>query len=153
MPRRWNMRSPDKLPLLAAALLLAAASTGGPVDLSQPWALPAAAGADTSVMMALHNEGDLPDALVRAACAGTDGAELVAPSGAGAPAQRLDQLPLAGGATVTMTPTSTHLVVQRLARALRVGDVLHCTATFAKSGERLFHAAVRNDAPPVMPPT
>jgi copper(I)-binding protein len=145
-----------RVPVLATALLLAcpalAAGVAGPVDLSQPWALPAAAGADTEIMMTLHNGGDERDDLLRAACATAESTELFGPAQPGGTPQHIDGVPLQPGQTVTFSPDGIRLVLHHLAAATSTGQTLHCTATFAHTGERLFEAAVRPDAPPPAPP-
>ncbi len=150
---RWRDPSLGLALLVLAAALPAAARVAGPIDVSQPWAAPAAAGADTGVMMVLRNEGDVRDDLVRAACAGAESAELVEPAQPGRPVQRIDGIPVQPHSTITLTPGGIHLVLLHLQKPAELGTTLHCTATFAKTGERLFEATVRNDAPPVLPPT
>jgi copper(I)-binding protein len=129
-----------------------AAAVAGPVDLAQPWALPAAQGADTDVMMTLHNAGDKRDDLLRAACAQAGGTELFGPAHPGGAARHIDGLPLPPGRTVVFAPDGVRLVLHHVAAALHAGQTLHCTATFAHSGERLFEAAVRPNPPPPAPP-
>ncbi len=135
--------------------LPAGAQTGpaGPIELSQPWAVPAPNGGDTSVMFTLHNSGTVPDTLLRAACVVAESAELVGPSGeaGGAPIQQAQVL-LAAGQTVNFAPDGLRLVLHHLLTAVQIGQTLHCTASFARSGERLFEADVRAAAPPAAPP-
>ncbi len=124
----------------------------GPIELSQPWASPAAAGADASIMFSLHNYGAVQDNLVGAACATAESAELVGPKQPGGAPEHLEQLGLAPGQSVVFGPDGAHIVLHHLSAATQVGDTLHCTATFAKSGERLFEASVRQVAPSPAPP-
>ena len=124
----------------------------GPVELSQPWATPAALGGDTSVMFSLRNYGDVRDDLLHAACASAESTELVAPSQQGGAPARIDSIALAPGQKVSLMPDGTHIVLHHLNQPARLGETLHCTATFAKSGERLFEADVRQAAPPPAPP-
>jgi copper(I)-binding protein len=121
----------------------------GPVELSRPWAAPAALGGDTSVMFQLQNSGTVSDNLIMAACATAESADLVAPAPNGGAPSPVPELGLAPGQAVALTPDGVHLVLHHLQRAARVGDTLHCTATFAKSGERLFEAQVAPTEPPV----
>jgi copper(I)-binding protein len=129
-----------------------AAAVAGPVDLAQPWAVPAARGADTEVMMTLHNAGDERDDLLHAACALAESTELFGPARPGGTPQHIDGVPLQPGQTIVFTPDGIRLVLHRLAAAVQAGQTLHCTATFAHTGERLFEAAVRADAPRPAPP-
>ena len=152
---RWSDRA--LLALLAVPALYGAAlaqpGPAGPIDLAQPWAVPAPNGGDTSVMFTLHNGGDVTDKLIRGSCAVAESAELVGPSAqAGAAPAQLAQVTLAPGQTVNFAPDGIHLVLHHLLAAVQLGQTLHCTASFAKSGERLFEADVRQAAPPPAPP-
>ena len=144
--------------IVALAVMVPAASwaqpvgPAGPVELSQPWASPAALGGDASVMFTLHNAGAVRDDLLRAACSTAESAELVGPAQTGGASQHLDQVGLAAGQTVSLGPDGVHIVLHHLGQPARVGQTLHCTATFAKSGERLFEADVRDAAPSPAPP-
>jgi hypothetical protein len=111
------------------------AGPAGPVELSQPWATPAPLGN-----------------LLNAACATAESAELIGPSQPGAAPTRLDQIGLAPGQIVNLAPDGIHIVLHHLNQPARLGQTLHCTATFAKSGERLFEADIRQAAPPPAPP-
>jgi copper(I)-binding protein len=128
------------------------AGPAGPVELSQPWATPAPLGGDASIMFTLHNEGTVGDNLLNAACATAESAELIGPSQPGAAPTRLDQIGLAPGQIVNLAPDGIHIVLHHLNQPARLGQTLHCTATFAKSGERLFEADIRQAAPPPAPP-
>ncbi len=144
-------------PLIAASLALAAGAwspTGpaGPVELSQPWAAPAPLGGDASVMFTLHNYGPVRDDLLRASCASAESGELIGPGQPGVAPAHLDQIGLDAAQTVALTPDGTHIVLHHLNAPARLGETLHCTATFAKSGERLFEAEVRQAAPPPAAP-
>jgi copper(I)-binding protein len=122
------------------------------MELSQPWAFPAPAGGDASVMFMLHNYGDVPDNLVHAACADAESTELVGPTQNGAAPSQLDQITLAPGQQIALAPDGIHIVLHHLYGAAKPGETLHCTATFSRSGERLFEADVRRAAPPPAPP-
>jgi copper(I)-binding protein len=136
----------------AAAASYAPSGPAGPVELSQPWATPTPLGGDTSVMFSLHNYGDVRDDLLRAACATAESGELVGPAQPGAAPAHLDQVGLAAGQSLNFAPDGTHIVLHHLNAPARLGETLHCTATFAKSGERLFEAEVRQAAPAPAPP-
>ena len=146
----WPLLEVLLWPAVAAAAV--PAGPAGPVELSQPWATPTAAGGDASIMFSLHNYGGVPDNLIGAACATAESAELVGPAQPGASPAHMGQLGLAPGQSVTLTPDGMHLVLHHLSAATQVGQTLHCTATFSGSGERLFEASVRQAAPPPAPP-
>ena len=52
---------------MAARTAAAAPGPAGPVEISRPWAAPAALGADTSVMFQMQNSGTVRDDLILAA--------------------------------------------------------------------------------------
>ena len=133
---------------LGAGSATAAPGPAGPVELSRPWAAPAALGGDTSVMFQLQNSGAVRDDLIRSRCATAETSELMGPGSNGS-LVHLDQIGLAPGQQVQLTPGGVHLVLHHLQVAARVGDTLHCTATFGKSGERLFEAQVAQTEPPI----
>jgi copper(I)-binding protein len=137
------------LSALGMSLVWAAAWAGpaGPVELSRPWAAPAALGGDTSVMFQLQNSGTVRDDLILAGCATAEAAEFVGPGPHGGAPMHIDQIGLAPGQSVALTPGGVHLVLHHLQRAAHVGDTLHCVATFGKSGERLFEAEVAQTEP------
>ena len=141
------------LAMVWAPVCAAQPGPAGPIDLSQPWATPAPDGGDTSVMFTLHNAGTVPDSLIHAECAVAESGELVGPASApgGAPVQ-MAQIVLAPAQTVNFAPDGVRLVLHHLSVAVQLGQTLHCTASFAKSGERLFEADVRQSAPPPAPP-
>jgi copper(I)-binding protein len=128
------------------------AGPAGPVELSQPWAVPAPAGGDASVMFTLHNYGDLADNLVGAACADAESTTLVGPAQNGGAPTQIDQIALAPSQQISLAPDGIHIVLHHLFAAAQLGATLHCTATFSRSGERLFEADVRRAAPPPAPP-
>ncbi len=144
------MRFRETALALPAALLLGAA-VAGPVDLSQAWAPPAPQGAETSLMMVLKNEGSGRDDLRAVACAGVTKSEILAPPPRGGTPQPVQDVPLPGGATVRMTPASVHVRLIGLLAPLVEGQRLRCTATFVRTGERLFEAFVQPGAPPAPP--
>jgi copper(I)-binding protein len=135
-----------------AAFAYAPTGPAGPVELSQPWAVPAPAGGDASVMFTLHNFGDVPDNLIHATCAIAESTELVGPARPGAAPAQLNQIVLGPAQQIALAPDSIHLVLHHLYAATQPGQTLHCTATFSRSGERLFEAEVRQSAPPPAPP-
>jgi copper(I)-binding protein len=129
------MRWPDLAVLLLSASIVpfvTGAGPAGPVELSRPWAAPAALGGDTSVMFQLQNFGPVRDDLILAGCATAESAELVGPGTNGGPPVRLNEIGLGPGQSMALTPGGVHLVLHHLQRAARVGDTLHCTATFGR---------------------
>jgi copper(I)-binding protein len=132
---RWSERA-----ALAAALVMAGGA--GPLDISQPWAPPARAGQDVPVYLTLDNEGDVPDTLLRFACVASDDAALV--DAAGQPAT----VTIGPRAHLMLAPGGAHGLLRHVSRDLAAGELLPCTATFEKSGERLMEVSIRPEAPP-----
>ncbi len=152
----WPLRTAMAAGILAVPLAAAAyvpAGPAGPVELSQPWAIPAPLGGDASVMFTLHNQGDVQDDLLMAACATAESAEIVGPprQPGGAPVH-INQVGLNAGQRVNFAPDGVHIVLHHLNAPAQLGQTQHSTATFARSGERLFEADVRQSAPPPAPP-
>lgn len=140
----------DILPVLAIAASpqgLHDTGPAGPVDLSRPWAVAADKGADTIIGFTLHNAGTGADALIGTRCATAQAATLVGPDAGGQPGQALKRLDLAAGQSVALSPAGLHVVLHDLYQPAMVGQTLHCTATFARSGERLVEAQVLQAAP------
>ncbi len=149
----WRSFGVSALSLAATGMACTAAAAhggpAGPVEISRPWAAPAALGTDTSVMFQMQNSGTVRDDLILAACATAESAELVGPSSSGGAPLHLTQVGLGPGQSVALTPQGVHLVLHHMQQAARVGDTLHCTATFGKSGERIFEAEVAATEPPI----
>lgn len=143
----------DMAPIFLAPVLAIAAQPppppnagpAGPVNLSRPFAAPAAKGANTVLGFGLQNEGGVPDALIGAKCAGTQAATLVGNDG-----RVMAQLPLGPGQSVQLAANGVHIVLHNLYAPAQPGEILHCTATFAHTGERLVEATVTQ--PPAAAP-
>lgn len=135
--------------LLAAGPILAAAPVPGPIMVSHAWApAPAKPGDDTPLYMTIINNGEIPDSLVRTRCPFADFAEKVTvdSGGEGSPSTReVKAIPVPAGQTVALRPDGYHIVLLHTTQALHPGQVVGCTVTFQKSGERLIEVTV---APP-----
>lgn len=134
---------PLALALFAAALLTApahAASTRlGGLEVAQPWSRPAAAGTNGAGFMTVTNHGKTADTLKSVESPAAEKVEMHKTSMANGvmSMKRLDAgLPLAPGESVSFAPGGYHLMLVRLVRPLKTGDVVQATLTFA-SGARL----------------
>lgn len=143
-------------PLLLTAFLMfamgpvfAADPVPGPIMISRPWApAPAKLGADTPLYMTITNNGGVPDGLVRTRCAFANFTENVTvdSGGEGSPSTReVKSIPIPAGQTVALKPDGFHIVLLHTTQPLQPGQIVGCTITFQKSGERLIEVTV---APP-----
>ena len=117
----------------------AAAHHPGGLEVSQAWSRPAAAGTNGAGFMTVTNRGKAADVLKSIESPAAEKVEMHKTSMTGdvMSMKRLDAgLPLAPGESVTFAPGGYHLMLIRLTRALKTGDIVPATLTFA-SGARL----------------
>lgn len=123
--------------VLFAAGVQPAAALAASVEAVQPWSRPAAAGTNAAGYLTLVNHGKA-DALIGAETPLAQKVEVHASTMTGgvmrmAPEPRI---PLAASGAVSFAPGGRHLMFVGLKRALRVGDRIPATLSFA-SGEKL----------------
>lgn len=126
------------LVLFAAGVQPAAAATqAASVEAVQPWSRPAAAGTTGAGYLTLVNHGKA-DALVAVESAAAERVEMHASTMAGGVMSMAQELrvPLAANGAVSFAPGGRHLMFIGLKRALRVGDHVPATLSFA-NGEKL----------------
>lgn len=141
------------LPPLSTALLLIAAQPDataepvpGPILVSQAWTpAPAKPGDDTALYMTIANDGEVPDNLIRARCAFADRVTVDSGGESSATMRAVEAIPVPAHQTVTLKPDGYHIVLLHTTQPLQAGQIVGCTVTFQKSGERLVEATV---APP-----
>ncbi|MBV9758052.1 MAG: copper chaperone PCu(A)C [Alphaproteobacteria bacterium] len=142
------------MPLLALLLIAAqpdaeAQPVPGPIQISRAWTpAPEKPGGDTALYMTLANDGEVADSLVRARCAFADFTDRVTvdAGGEGSPSTRtVKAIPLPAHQTVTLKPDGYHIQLLHTTQPLQPGQIVGCTVTFQKSGERLVEVTV---APP-----
>jgi len=131
------------LPLLAAALLATSAQGAtyrlGGLEVAQPWSRPAAAGTNGAGFMTVTNHGKTADTLKSVESPSAEKVEMHKTSMANGimSMKRLDAgLALSPGESVSFAPGGYHLMLVRLTKALKTGDVVPATLTFA-SGARI----------------
>ena len=141
-----------RLPIAAAlALSLATAAHAAP-QVKAAWSRPAAQGTTGAGFMTLVNPGPKGDALVSVASPLArevqvhqsmvhDGVAMM---------MAAPQVPVPAGGSVTFAPGGYHLMFLNLTKALKVGDTLPATLTFA-SGAKVKASFVVGLAPPVAP--
>ena len=125
--------------LAIAATAQAAAYKLGSLEVAQAWSRPAGAGTNGAGFMTVTNHGQAADTLTRVECPAAEKVEMHKTSMANSimSMKRLDAgLPLAPGESVSFAPGGYHLMLIRLTKALKTGDVVPATLVFA-SGARL----------------
>ncbi|CAN7511574.1 copper chaperone PCu(A)C [Phenylobacterium sp. LjRoot225] len=127
---------------LAALALFAAgaqpvAALAASIEAVQPWSRPAAAGTTGAGYMTLVNHGKA-DALIGAETPLAQKVEMHTSTMAGGVMGMVQEtrVPLAASGAVSFAPGGRHLMFVGLKRALRVGDLVPATLSFA-SGEKL----------------
>jgi copper(I)-binding protein len=140
-----------RLPILAAlaAASFATAAQAAP-QVSAAWSRPAAEGTTGAGFMTLTNSGPAPDALVSVESPWAKDAQIHHSSMTGGVArmQRVARVEIPAGGTVTFAPGGYHLMFMGLGRALKTGDRLPATLSFA-SGAKVKAQFVVGLAPPV----
>ncbi len=125
--------------LVLAAPALATSYRLGGLEVVQAWSRPAAAGTNGAGFMTVTNHGKAADTLTKVESPAAEKVEMHKTSMANSimSMKRLDAgLPLGPGESVTFAPGGYHLMLIRLTKPLKTGDVVPATLTFA-SGARL----------------
>lgn len=134
------------LPFNPAAAIM---TVPGPILISRAWApAPAKEGGDTPLYMTIANNGDVPDNLIRAKCPFAQFTEKVTvdSGGEGSPSTReVKAIPIPARKAVVLKPGAWHIVLLQTTQPLHAGQILGCTITFQKAGQRLVEVAI---APP-----
>lgn len=139
-----------KIALCAAAVALAiAAPASAAPNVADPWSRPAAAGATGVGFMTLTNPKGPPDVLVsvRSPLAREVMIHQTMVSGGIASMNMLERVPVPAGGAVTFAPGGRHLMFMGLTKALKIGDTVPATLTFA-SGAKVKAQFVVRTAPP-----
>src|SRR5205814_2180832 len=104
---------------------------------SDAW-VPAAheVGRDLPLLVAIRNDADLADALMRVRCPVTNFFEKhTVDRGEGAPAMRpISSIPVPASSTVVLKPTEFHVMLLQIRQPLAVGEHFKCTLVFQKAG-------------------
>ena len=132
------------LPILLTACH-PATPTAPAIDVHDAWARETAPGqtgaAAYRTVVISGNEADL---LVGVSSPRATGAMLHGSNDSGGvmAMRMIDAVPIAGGATVTLAPLGTHVMLTGLSAPLKVGERIPLTLRFARVGERQVDAAV-----------
>lgn len=131
-----------------AALALATAAQAAP-KVEAAWTRPAGQGQTGAGFMILRNPDGKPDALVsvQSPAARTVQIHQSSMSGGMASMKMLPSVPVPAGGAVTFAPGGYHLMFLGLTRAVKAGEVLPATLTFA-SGAKVNASFVAGMGPP-----
>jgi copper(I)-binding protein len=93
-------------------------------------------GRDVPLLVAIRNETDFPDALMRVRCPVANFFEKhTVDRGEGAPAMRpISSIPVPASSTVVLKPTEHHVMLLQIRQPLAVGEHFKCTLIFQKAG-------------------
>jgi periplasmic copper chaperone A len=121
--------------LLTAGLVFGAQGEG--LIVSDAW-VPTAdeVGRDIPLLVAIRNDTDAPDALMRVRCPVANFSEKhIVDRGEGAPAMRaISSIPIPAGSTVILKPNEYHVMLLQIREPLTVGGRFNCTLIFQKAG-------------------
>ncbi len=107
--------------------------------------------------MTVVNRGAVRDDVVRARCAVADSLEIDAPGptadAPGAPGMhRVDAIPLFPDQRLVLGPNGYRIILHGLHEALSPRNLVPCTVTLRRSGERLIEVSVLPAGAPPPPP-
>ncbi len=139
MSRKWQeLRRATRLVATAILLVgLAPSAYAGKVMVTHPWARPSiGTSANGVVYMTITAQG-APDELTGVSTPVADAATLHETSVQNGVSQMrmVDALPIAAGATATLTPGGFHLMLTGLHQKLMVGETFPLTLHFAQAGD------------------
>lgn len=137
------------LPLAALAVALFATSAAAAPQVQAAWSRPAAAGTTGAGFMVLSNPDARPDALVSVQSPLAREVQIHRSDvkNGVASMQRLPRVALPAGGRVTFAPGGYHLMLMGLTKALKPGDTVPATLTFA-SGATVKASFVVGSTPP-----
>jgi copper(I)-binding protein len=138
-----------KLALAALAAVSIAGAAHAAPQVSAAWSRPAAQGTTGAGFMTLSNPDAKPDTLVSVESPLAREVQIHQSSMANgiASMQRLTRVTVPAGGRVTFAPGGYHLMLMGLTKALKAGDAVPATLTFA-SGAKVKTSFVVGFAPP-----
>ncbi|HSV02994.1 MAG TPA: copper chaperone PCu(A)C [Phenylobacterium sp.] len=127
----------------------AAEARAAQVEVRDAWSRPAAAGATGAGYLTLVNHGRMADALIGAATPAARRVEIHRTRMAGGVMSmaRVSRVAIPAGASVTLAPGGTHLMLIGLARAQRPGEEIPAVLSFASGARVRTRLAVRIEPP------
>lgn len=137
--------------VLIAAMWLAACGpariTTGILDIKNPWARPAAEGANGAVYFVIENGTSQDDVLLSGR---TDIASVVelhesAMDGDHISMRHQDEVVLPAGEAVEFSPGGLHIMLVGLTRQLKAGETFDITLMFKQAGEKTITVSVKDD--------
>jgi len=138
-----------KLALAAAAALLLTTAAQAAPKVEAAWTRPAPQGQTGAGFMTLKNPDAKPDALVAVASPLAKGVQIhqSSMSGGMASMKQVTRVDIPAGGSVTFAPGGYHLMLLGLRKAVKMGDAVPATLTFA-SGAKVQVSFVAGMGPP-----
>jgi periplasmic copper chaperone A len=143
MPRAPSIQSSRRIHALMVGAIGcmtagAAALAGEPaLTVSEAWVpVTEKTGADVPLLLTVHNDTHVADALLRANCPVANFSERhTVDRGEGAPAMRsVSSIPIAAGGTTVLKPDGYHIMLLQIRQPLAAGDHFTCAIAFQKAG-------------------
>jgi len=138
--------APVGLALLFVTTVQVFGAQGEGLVVSDAW-VPAAdeVGRDLPLLLAIRNEADFPDALMRVRCPVANFFEKhTVDRGEGSPAMRpISSIPVPASSTVVLKPDAYHVMLLQIRQPLAVGEHFKCTLVFQKAGSIETEVEVR----------
>ncbi len=128
----------------------AASAFAGALSVEKAWVEPSdEIGRDIGLYMTVKNDGDEPDALVRAACPIANFSEkrTMDVGEGGLSARAVPNIPVAAHSSLTMTPKSYHVGLLQTREKLKLGETFTCNLSFRKAGAMEVKVVVSSSAP------
>ena len=149
---RSRLANPRWATLGAFAAILSAPplALAGTLSVEHAWVEPSdTVGADVGLYMTIRNEGDNPDALVRAACPFANFSEkrTVDVGEGGLSNRTIANIPVAAHSTLTMTSKTYHVGLLQTRDKLTAGDAFTCNLSFRSAGPMEVKVMVSPSAP------
>lgn len=138
-----------KLPFIALAAAFVATAAHAAPKVEAAWSRPAVQGSIGAGFMTLTNPDAKPDALVAVQSPAAREVQIHQSSMTNgiAAMKKLDRVALPAGRRVTFAPGGYHLMLMGLTQALKAGDTVPATLTFA-SGAKVKATFVVQSGPP-----
>ena len=127
-----------------------ASAAAGPVSVENAWVAPnEASGVDVGLFMTIRNDGDQPDALIRAACPIANFSEkrTMDVGEGGLSARTVPNIPVAAHSSLTLTAKTYHVGLLQTRETLKQGDSFTCNLSFRGAGAMEVKVTVSQNAP------
>jgi copper(I)-binding protein len=126
-------------------ILVACSTPSGGIEVKEPWARPADAGANTAAYFEIDN-GGMVDFLLSASSQIAEKTEVhrtVIQEDGAAKMEHQDKVEIPGGESVFFQPGGLHIMFINLSEPLNVGDSFDLILNFEKEGEKVINVTVQ----------